>query len=84
MPAHIYWYKDKDKRQTYRNRQRSINYKRGEFGKIVKVHSYHRWSEDQDELVLLHDESDRKLAEYLGITVRSIQLRRWRLKKYEN
>jgi hypothetical protein len=81
MPKHLKWYKDQKKMRIYKNRQKRINYSRGNF----KIDNQkHQWTSEDDYLVLLHDETNRELAKYLETSVHSIESRRWRLKKCNN
>jgi hypothetical protein len=81
MPKHLKWYKDSKRMLVYRNKQRLINYSYGNFH-INK--QKHHWNDDDDYLVMLHDQPDRELAKYLETSVESIAVRRWRLKKLCN
>ena len=72
---HLSWYKDKVKMRAYRNRQRKINYDRGNF--ITRPGKRYQPYEDWE--VLFSTETDRKVARELNRSVRSIQLRRWKI-----
>lgn len=70
-------YRDLEKLRKYLSGCRKRYYERYNFGDGV---SKRRYSPEDDEVIMLHEETDRKIAEKLGRSVRSIQIRRSRLK----
>ena len=64
--------------RKYRNKQRKINYQRGNFGKDEKLHTY---SFDDEIAILQHIILDRELAKRLLVSVEAIQAKRCRLLK---
>lgn len=75
MTKAIRGYKDINKAKLYRNKQRAVNYQRGNFT-VIK---YKRYSPDDDWEILFSGKSDREIAKELKRSVRSIQIRRTRL-----
>jgi len=73
MPKSIKLFKDKKKARAYRNKQRTINYKRGA---QYAFFGHQRWSESDEELIMNSQESDRILAKKLKRTMRAIQGKR--------
>lgn len=70
------YYKDQEKYRKYRN-----NYKRRYYGKTA-IYEPHRYTEEEDALVLEHKMTDTDLSNLIGHSVASIQTRRGRLKRY--
>ena len=75
MPKCIKNFRDKDKAREYRNRQRRINYHRGDFSNGTG-RSYKWW---EIPIILLHLMSDRTIARRLNRSVMAIQLKRNKL-----
>lgn len=78
MPKHLK-FKDPEKRRAYRNRQRKMNYARGNFktGKRKR----HYFTDQECAWVFYKKYSDIKLAMMLGTSIQSIQVKRNELKK---
>lgn len=71
-------YKDKDKLKAYKKRERIRYYHSGDF---IEDKSRHlRYTEDEDRVIMLSDETDREIAKAFNRSIKSIQLRRHRLK----
>ncbi len=69
-------YRDKDKAMVYKNRQRKINYAKGDFRK-----EHHKNYDKQEEMLILEFKgTDRELAEKLDRSVKSIHIKRWKIK----
>jgi len=59
-----------------RNKQRKRNYDKGNF---IKNNKQRRWKKEDEEFILQHKFSDRKLAIKFSSSVEAIQAKRWRL-----
>jgi len=68
-------YKDQEKYRLYHN-----NYMRKYYDKTA-VYRPHRYTDEEDELILKHNMTDTELSDLIGHSVKSIQIRRSRLKK---
>jgi hypothetical protein len=79
MPKCIKNYRDKIRAKQSRNRWRDKNYKAGVF--FINTKKWKRYSEEEIKLILEHKTSDRKIAELLDRSVRSIQNTRHKYKK---
>ena len=62
--------------KEYRNKHRKLNYDKSP-GDPSKCHTF--YTPLEDKLVLNHCISDREISSLIGRSVRSIQMRRWRL-----
>lgn len=71
-------YKDENLYKAYAARNRQANYRRGNYRLDNKRHTY---TEEELQEIMEHTKTDRELAEKFKVTVQSIQLKRWRLKK---
>ncbi len=69
------------KNLTQRNAQRKKYYNKHS---VYRQNRYARWTKDQDSIVLDHKISDVQISKKIGKSVQAVQLRRCRLKKYEN
>lgn len=79
MPSMLKYYRNIEKRNSYRNRARKRNYDKG------WVDSNHRkWTKEEDILVLTSDMTDRELSKEINRSVTSIQIHRSRLNKVRN
>lgn len=68
-------YKDKEKLLTTRNAQRKRYYKQ------TQGFAPRKWTEEEVELLLESDMSDRELSDFISRSVASIQLKRHRFIK---
>ena len=61
-------------------RKATRDYKRRYYGRTAFAKNHMKpWREDEDEIVLAHETTDRQIAERLGRSVKAIQIRRSRL-----
>lgn len=77
MPKCLKNYKDPVKAKQYRDRQRKMNYERTNIYPPKGL-----WASWEDELVLAHAKPDRELSAEIKRSVRAIQIRRSKLKKF--
>lgn len=68
-------YRDPEKYRQYKNRTF-----RKYYGKTA-IYPSHRYTDDEDELILKHEMTDHELSNLIGHSVKSIQIRRHRLKE---
>lgn len=78
MPKHLKWYKNKVKKNTYRNIQRKRNYDSQGWDNFSSKSVY---TTEELKRVMEHSIPDRQLAKELGRSIRSIQIARWRHKE---
>ena len=79
MPNSLKSYRNIEKRNSYRNRNRKKNYARG------WINSHHRkWTLDENVLILNSDKTDREISKEINRSVASIQIQRSRLNKLKN
>ena len=70
-------YADPEKYRQYHNKSFQRYYSK------TAIYKPHRYTAEEDELVLKHDITDHELSDLIGHSVKSIQVRRWKLKKEE-
>lgn len=73
-------YRNEEKYNAYANRNRKKNYNKTSWS----VNSNQRWTEDEIDIILTHEKSDFEIAQELGRSVQSIQIKRARLKNRKN
>lgn len=77
-PKRLKSYADKEKALACRNRNRKSNYDKAPGDPLV---SHSRWTQQEEDMVAIHEISDRELSKKIGRSVRAIQGKRTRLKK---
>ncbi len=82
----------KEQRQRYKNNYIAKNEKRfkenrrkynKQYYARTRKYQYSNWTEEMDRLVLEHKITDTEISKLISKSVMAIQVRRWRLKKYE-
>ena len=71
-------YRDQEKARKTMNAQRKRYYQKTAWAE----NGGNGWTLHEDEAVLAHNVSDAELSAVLGRSVQSIQVRRWRLKRF--
>lgn len=79
LPKSTKYYKDLDKLKEYRNKQRTLNYRKG------WVDSHRReWTLEENTKVLTSDKTDRELSKEIERSVAAIQSQRSKLKRLKD
>lgn len=82
----------KEQRRIYKKNYREKNEKkfkdnRSKYNKKyyarTRKYNYSKWTEEMDKIVLEHKITDTEISKLISKSVMAIQVRRWRLKKYE-
>ena len=82
----------KEQRRKYKKNYRERNEtefkaKRSKYNKLyyarTRKYNYSKWTKEMDKIVLEHKITDTEISKLISKSVMAIQVRRWRLKKYE-
>lgn len=80
MPKTLKYFRDKEKARIYRNNQRKRNYDQT----IKALNRFQRWTDEEKELIIKSEKTDRELHLIIGRSTRAIQSMRCLIKKRRN